>query len=56
VWAYTDNENTQPLPFRARFVPRSEKIERIIKDEAESARDGLRARDGMSNVSLDQFM
>ena len=56
IWAYTDNENTQPLPFKARFVPRSGKIERIIMSEAEAARDRLRDWDGVSNVTLEQFM
>lgn len=56
IWAYTDNENTQPLPFKARFVPRSEKIERIIMSEAEAARERLRHWDGVSNVTLEQFL
>ena len=30
AWAYTDNENTQPLPFKARFIPRTKKIEELI--------------------------
>jgi hypothetical protein len=55
MWAYTDNENTQPLPFAARFIPRSEKIRSLIEDEASLARERLRAWDGKSSVSLEQF-
>jgi hypothetical protein len=37
-------------------MPRNENIERIIKGEAESARERLKVWDGVSNVTLDQFM
>lgn len=56
MWAYTDNENTQPLPFKARFLPRSEKIKGLINEEAVLARDRLKAWDGVSNVTVEQFI
>ncbi|PVH70571.1 cytochrome P450 [Cadophora sp. DSE1049] len=56
MWAYTDNENTQPLPFKARFIPRSEKIRNLIEEEAVMARERLTAWDGKSNVTVEQFI
>ncbi|KAI1502340.1 cytochrome P450 [Biscogniauxia marginata] len=56
MWAYTDNENTQPLPFKARFTPRSEKIKEILLEEASSARERLRSFDRESDISIEQFM
>ena len=56
MWVYTDNENTQPLPFKARFLPRTESIRRILNEEATSARDRLRIWDGKSDVTMEQLM
>ncbi|KIW79288.1 hypothetical protein Z517_05900 [Fonsecaea pedrosoi CBS 271.37] len=38
IWNFTDNENTQPRPFPARFLPRSETIRDIIVQQAQEAR------------------
>lgn len=54
--AYTDNENTQPLPFKARFIPRTEKIRNLIEEEAVTARERLSEWDGKSAVTVEQFM
>lgn len=56
MWAYTNNENTQPLPLKARFVPRTEKIRTLIEGEAINARERLKAWDGKSAVRVEQFM
>lgn len=55
AWAYTDNENTQPLPFKAQFIARSEKIKSLVYREAEEGRERLRAYDGETKITLDQF-
>ncbi|KAJ9636453.1 hypothetical protein H2204_005286 [Knufia peltigerae] len=55
-WAYTDNENTQPLPFKAQFIARNEEIKAHICREAEEGRERLRIYDGETKVTLDQFM
>lgn len=56
MWAYTDNENTQPLPFRARFVPRDENIRGLVNEEADLARGRLKDWDNDSKVTLEQLM
>jgi hypothetical protein len=56
AWAYTDNENTQPLPFKARFIPRTEKIEGFIYQEAKEGRGRLKEWDGQSEITVEQFM
>lgn len=44
--AYEPGANTIPKPFRARFVPRSKKIENVIKEEWQRAqKDGYTLRD-----------
>ena len=54
--AYTDNENTQPLPFKARFIPRSEKVEASIYQEANEGRERLKKWDSQSEIAVEQFM
>ena len=54
-WAYTDNENTQPLPFKARFTPRDKLIEELVLSEATSARERLRRWDVESVVRAEDF-
>ncbi|KAH6719524.1 putative cytochrome [Leptodontidium sp. MPI-SDFR-AT-0119] len=39
IFAYMDCENTRPMPFEARFIPRSEDIRKIILEEADVARE-----------------
>ena len=56
MWAYTDAENTQPLPFKARFIARTPEIRDLVDREASEARERLRKWDGVSNVAVEQFM
>ena len=56
AWAYTDNENTQPHPFKARFIPRTKKVEELIHQEAVEGREKLREWDSQSKVTIEQFM
>lgn len=51
IFAYNDSENMRPLPFKARFVPRSEKIKQIIQMDARMAREDLRRYDGHTAVN-----
>jgi hypothetical protein len=52
IFAYSASENIRPLPFKARFSPRSEGIRRLIYDEADRARDALRMYDGETRVTM----
>ena len=56
IWAYTDNENTQPLPFEARFIPRSESIRRLIVEEAEAARASLQKFESEREKKVEAFL
>ncbi|PSN75535.1 cytochrome P450 [Corynespora cassiicola Philippines] len=53
IFAYTKSENMRPEPFKARFVPRSESIRKIILDESVDAREALRVYDGETRVTLE---
>jgi cytochrome P450 len=55
IFAYTDNENTRPRPFPARFTPRSETIKQLLIKDAEAARERLRKYDGETSVTVEQF-
>ena len=52
IFNYTKNENMRPEPFKARFVPRSEKIRDLILSEAGAARERLRIYDGESKLRM----
>ncbi|KAG8628544.1 hypothetical protein KVT40_004417 [Elsinoe batatas] len=53
IWAYNDSENMRPLPFGARFVPRSEEIKEVVVREAREARERLRRWDGETNLTVE---
>ncbi|KAH7092442.1 cytochrome P450 [Paraphoma chrysanthemicola] len=53
IFAYTESENMRPEPFRARFIPRSDKIRKLLLDEAAEAREALRVYDGETRVSME---
>ncbi|RLM00496.1 hypothetical protein CFD26_108477 [Aspergillus turcosus] len=55
AWAYTDYENTQPLPFKARFTPRTEGIEKRLRDDARAAMERLEAYNYTSQVTLESL-
>ena len=52
IFAYTDGENTRPLPFRARFTPRSEKIAEILEEERGNAEHFLARYKGETKLTL----
>ena len=56
IFAYTKSENMRPEPFRARFIPRSEKIAVLIREEAGVARDELRVYDGETKLTLENVL
>jgi cytochrome P450 len=53
IFAYTKSENMRPEPFKARFIPRSRDIERILRAEAARAREELRPYDGESKLTME---
>lgn len=55
IFAYSDSENMRPLPFKARFLPRSDKITQIIEADAKTAREDLRRYDGETAVNPTQL-
>jgi hypothetical protein len=52
IFAYTESENMRPLPFKARFVPRSDKIAEMVRAEAKTARVELEKYDGETAVDI----
>lgn len=42
----------RPEPFKARFIPRSEKVVELLHREATTARDNLRIYDDDTGVKL----
>ncbi|KAH8806048.1 cytochrome P450 [Xylogone sp. PMI_703] len=54
IFKYISCENTRPEPFKARFIPRTEHIARLIRKEAEVAREELRIYDGETKVTMGQ--
>ncbi|KAL3475767.1 cytochrome P450 [Aspergillus californicus] len=50
IFAFSESENMRPLPFKARFIPRSKHREEMILREAVTAREELRPFDGVSSV------
>ena len=53
IFAYGESENMRPLPFKARFIPRSKEQESLILNEAAKARDFLQQYDGESAVKME---
>lgn len=53
IFAYTASENTRPIPFKARFLPRSEIIRQIILEQAAAARKALSIYDGETKVRME---
>ncbi|KXJ87804.1 cytochrome P450 [Microdochium bolleyi] len=53
IFAYTESENTRPEKFRARFLPRTEKIRDLILEEATAARENLRVYDGETKLRME---
>jgi hypothetical protein len=43
----------RPEPFKAQFIPRSEKIQQILLEEAEIAREELRIYDGETSLTME---
>lgn len=56
AFAYNDSENIRPLPFKARFTPRSSKIEGLIRSEAREAAQRLSIYDGDTNLTLESVL
>ncbi|GAD96793.1 cytochrome P450 [Paecilomyces variotii No. 5] len=52
IFAYTNGENIRPVPFKARFIPRSEKARETILFNAEKAREELKIFDGETKLTL----
>lgn len=52
IFAFTESENQRPLPFKARFMPRSAGIAELIGREARQAREDLASYDGESDLRL----
>lgn len=43
----------RPEPFKARFIPRSEEIKRVLLDDARIARESLRQYDGETKLTVE---
>ncbi len=43
----------RPEPFKARFIPRSKEVERMIRDEATRARRELTVFDGETRLTME---
>lgn len=56
AFAYNDSENIRPLPFKARFTPRSSKIEKLIRSEAREAAQRLSIYDGDTKLTLESVL
>jgi len=56
AFAYNDSENIRPLPFKARFTPRSSKIEELIRSEAREAAQRLSIYDGDTKLTLESVL
>lgn len=56
VFAYNDSENMRPLPFKARFTPRSPAVERMLRSEAQEARERLSKYDGDTKLTVESVL
>ena len=45
----------RPMPFQARFIPRTEGISRLMEKEAEEAGNRLKVYDGETKVKAQDF-
>jgi hypothetical protein len=55
IFAYTDGENMRPQAFRARFIPRNERVLKALEREAQQAKDRLRRWEGETKVNIKDF-
>ncbi|KAK4937360.1 hypothetical protein LTR10_021969 [Elasticomyces elasticus] len=53
IWNYTDNENTQPRLFPARFIPRTETIREIIVQQAKEAKGKLQVYESAARTKFE---
>ncbi len=53
IFAYGESENMRPEPFRARFIPRSDRHRELVLSEAKVAREYLRQFDGETKVKME---
>ena len=53
IFAYGESENMRPEPFKARFVPRSDRHRQAIIDAASEAQDFLGQYEGDSKVEME---
>jgi hypothetical protein len=53
IFAYTESENMRPEPFKARFIPRTERIHKLLIEEASVAREALRKYDGETSLTME---
>lgn len=53
IFAYGESENMRPEPFKARFIPRSERHKEIIVGAEREARDFLRQFETESKVEME---
>ncbi|KAF2459481.1 cytochrome P450 [Lineolata rhizophorae] len=56
IFAYTKSENMRPEKFKARFIPRSEKIAELIRSEATAALEDLGSFAGETKVTMQSVM
>ncbi|KAL1631888.1 hypothetical protein SLS56_004250 [Neofusicoccum ribis] len=56
IFAYSASENMRPLPFKARFTPRSEQIAELLRSEAAEARERLRKYDGETELTMESVL
>ena len=55
IFAYGESENMRPEPFRARFIPRTDKHREYILREAEGAEEFLRQYEGDTKVRMEDL-
>ncbi|RDL41436.1 Uncharacterized protein BP5553_01415 [Venustampulla echinocandica] len=55
VFAFGTSENMRPLPFKARFLPRSDQHRDIVLRDGAEAREALRPFDGKSGVQMPEL-
>jgi hypothetical protein len=55
IFAYTNGENMRPRPFRARFIPRTEAIRKLILDAADEGDIWLSRYSGETKVRFEDF-
>ncbi|EXJ65597.1 uncharacterized protein A1O5_11124 [Cladophialophora psammophila CBS 110553] len=53
IFAYGESENMRPEPFRARFIPRSDRHREMVINEGIAAREFLKQFDGETKVRME---